>query len=978
MTAIDKIGQMLPNVILDHVILRKPHPTATDSITVSLHFHIDEYIYSDGTGTWRTDADYIDKLAIECILDRGGFKQPVKVFAAAQHEPILLVRNEMNKVTYKKEIDILPSDISENMTISLRTSIKGTKTGIDWGEITPINLYGKPSSVEIVRGGTVQTRVLGYFLGAKFYNGPRFQLANGRWVTGNVQSPSSQPLIERNVPNIKLFDDRDLIKIGDLYDYITAGGTGPDITPNLPNFSHISATRDDKNTLKYLFTLDYSQAYEYNTLYRSVYSGLSPRLKDRLLRMSKLRNLTLFRKRHGYPNEVDEIIVSSGEVSGDNFIDTETEDGSIREEDFSFNEDLTYRTFSGVDKNFEDITAGKYQFRVSADIQDGIYTFLSFQIADLAVSKQLLDEYVAKYPTTSEELFAGHILEHGPTDKEIADYVNSVNAKTDFLNRPYIRALVSLSEAVYFLPGITGDKATRLINSFRSYLSPVTGDLSTLSAMPRIYNTISGQVHDKMDLVLEGNGTSLANPDASRGNLLYNIKETFPQVFDATESYKNGLNFLSSKSPSTTATNKVPGLYSATNPDFEARMARENKNFFKSANVTFSLGTGDTSLSSPSDDTSYSFLTPVSFRVGDTLYAVGSTTNITSETGTTAQPLLGGASENKYRMVLSSLRNARVADSGLGVENLDVSPVADASYESTAPIGEQTPENQTSLSINNLDNILSDAGFDNPLAALQLDETSTDEEGNITLLITGTDGTQRSVPFSTFNTRFPNYFKALLASEIPMGDTFSEIYSAAQSGNIAPYGLILGSMCALDVLTGYNSAGGGVRQPIYSPLTAKLYSQNAGKNILCRLSKFESSELGFRRSNNAPIYNHYFALECPPASAATANGLQIGLNAASTLGDINGILESYGISPSGGDSTDIGIDACGAIMDAQVLEEMADFIESTPEPLNLMPLVTGEKAPFDGILMDEADANAIISERDSLAKELEDLQGENN
>lgn len=978
MTVINKIGQMIPNVILDHVILRKLHPTDTDSITVSLHFHIDEYIYSDNTGTWVTDADYVDKLAIECVLDRGGFGN-VEVFDASTHEIISLTRNTMHKITYKKDINIPASDLSENMTLSLRTSIRGTDAGIDWGEVTPINLYGKTSSVEVVRNGKVQTRVLGYFLGDKFYNGPKFQLANGRWVTGNVQSPSSQPLIERNVPNIKLYDDRDLIAVEDLSDYIEEASADSCLpAPILPNFSNISATRDDKNTLKYLFTLDYSQAYDSNTLYKSVYRGLSPRLKDRLLRMSKLRNLTLFRKRQGYADEAGEIIISSGEVSGDNFIDTETEDGSIREEDFSFNKDLTYRTFSGVDKNFENVTAGKYQFRVSADIQDGIYTFLSFQIADLAVSKQLLDEYVAKYPTTSEELFAGLILEHGPTDKEIADYVNSVNAKTDFLNRPYIRALVSLSEAVYFLPGITGDKATRLINSFRSYLSPVTGDIDTLNAVRGTYNTISNQVEAKMDLVRQNAANSLESPNASRGNLLYNIAETFSQVFDATESYKNGLNFLSSKS-STTATSKVPGLYSVTNPDFEARITRENKNFFKSANVVFSLGTGDTALTSPSDDTSYSFLTPVSCRVGDTLYTVASAANVTSDTGTTAETLLGGATENKYRMVLSSLRNSRTADSGLGVENLDVAPVADEEYESTPTLGEQTPENQTSLSIENLNNVLSDAGFDNPFAALSLNETSTDEEGNVTLLITGIDGEQHTVKFSDFNTGFPNYFKALLASEIPMGDTFSEIYSEAQSGNVAPYGLVLGSMSALDVLVGFDTAAGGVRNPIYKPLTSKLYSQNAGKNILCRLSKFENNQLGFKRSNSAPIYNHFFVLECPPASAASASGMQLELNAASTLSDINDILESYGIANDGaggaGTGTDIGKDACGAITDEKLLEEMAEFIESTPEPLNLMPLVRGEIAPFDGILMDSADADAIISERDELAQELKDLQG---
>ena len=327
---------------------------------------------------------------------------------------------------------------------------------------------------------------------------------------------------------------------------------------------------------------------------------------------------------------------------------------------YSFNEGLQYRSFSGVDKTFETITAGKYQYRVSADIQDGIYTFLSFQIADLAASKQLLDEYVAFYPS------------HNPTTKQISDYVTSVNERTDFLNRPYIRALISLSESVYFLSGINGDLATRLINSFRSYLSPVTGTLETLQAVQGIYNLIAAELEEKMELVRNGAANALENPNASRGNTLYNIEEVFSSVFDATESFKNGISFISPKA--STTNNGIPGLFSITSTDFESRMSRENKNFFKSNNVTFSLGTGDSALYAQSEDTSYSFLTPVSFRVGDIVYTAGSSATQVSPDGGTAESLFGSASENKYRRVLSSLRNSRVAASGDGSGRLRPCP----------------------------------------------------------------------------------------------------------------------------------------------------------------------------------------------------------------------------------------------------------------------------------------------------------------
>ena len=103
----------------------------------------------------------------------------------------------------------------ESMTPSLRrddgfaeTFISRDKLSppINFGPIPFVELAGETSSIEVVKDSEAQTRTVGYFLGNTFYTGPKTQLTNGRWVTGNARDESSEFLIERNVPNVKVMD----------------------------------------------------------------------------------------------------------------------------------------------------------------------------------------------------------------------------------------------------------------------------------------------------------------------------------------------------------------------------------------------------------------------------------------------------------------------------------------------------------------------------------------------------------------------------------------------------------------------------------------------------------------------------------------------------------------------------------------------------------------------------------------------------
>ena len=136
-----------------------------------------------------------------------------------------------------------------------------------------------------------------------------------------------------------------------------------------------------------------------------------------------------------------ETVVTSGEPSGDRFVDINTDYAAIKEEEFNFQKGTLYlRTFSGTDKLFRDVSTGDYRYSVDAKVKDGIYQFLAFQLNDLNRTTTELGKYIDRL--NGQTTYPNGMLQ---------EYFNEqIRKENDFLIRPYIRALISLSENIYF------------------------------------------------------------------------------------------------------------------------------------------------------------------------------------------------------------------------------------------------------------------------------------------------------------------------------------------------------------------------------------------------------------------------------------------------------------------------------------------------------------------------------------------------
>jgi len=183
-------------------------------------------------------------------------------------------------------------------------------------------------------------------------------------------------------------------------------------------------------------------------------------------------------------------------------------------------------------------------------------------------------------------------------------------------------------------------------------------------------------------------------------------------------------------------------------------------------------------------------------------------------------------------------------------------------------------------------------------------------------------------------------------------------------------------MAKIEALTGYAQSAGPrpltqIGNPDWVPLTPEVYRAHPNSSLFCRLTKYSDNTVGFSRSNDAAIYNHYFVIKTP----ASSNTLQGDIDGALTLDDLVDTFASYGIDFPSDTDTSIGSDACAALADELAMEQMAasQTTSATPttqeEDVIMEPLAEGQIAPFDGILMDIGSADQVISERDNILKQ---------
>ncbi len=987
MSVIDEIGDLIPNVEIDTIVLE---PTR-----VVLYLHIDEYIYQNGIGTWITREDYTSLLKIRIEQNMTGpsgvsttSTGVAEQLPASQYRLSLDYitdpsrRGRIQEIPYRMVIDNFNYENIEDLTFSAYTEIskQDLSDRINFSAVGFNGILGDKSPVEIMKNGQVISRDIGYYLGEAFYTGPKTQLENGRWVTGVEQNEESEFLTVRNIPNIKVLDFRDIQDLGQQINLSQSPSfEEPGLAESSSYFSSLFSTRDKEDNLRFVFAFDYKDYYSDASLYGKLFDEMSNRLQDRVLVNSSVSSLVLSRKRVdvGFSNQNEEEIVMSGEPSGDRFRDVSAPYGALKEEELSFQKGVLFtRSFSGTDRDFKNINTGIYKYSAEMTIDDGMYGFLTFQEEDLKASKKLLEEYITQISDTKNYNLA--------TDVYNEEFIVKLNETYEFQNLPYIRALISLTENISFLtPGLTREEVKRIINTIRFMLSPRTGTKAGVERVNSYLKQVLAKIRKIKELV-DDNSPNFSAP-VPRGRTVYNLKRTFTETFSAANSFHHGVAFLSPTE--IVELDAATGLKTIEGLDFEARIEDESVKFFGSKDATFQLNVGRRGVTTSAKESSFGFLTPTTVRLGEKSYVLHGSKK-TSATGDSTVISLSTEGDDVLREVMAGLTRPLI--SGLSMDTLDITPDSDPDFSPIANIDEIQVDDQAKDAINNFNNSLNahSVDYQNPITTANvqgidsaspvqkssrasdtekakinnlsamarytdvntpdLDNTKiTPEELNRnnsglttttlstgdTLLITALNGTTQNLTVNDF-AEIPNHFKALFTNSTSLGDAFSKIVADIENGFNERYNLLLGSMARIKVLTGFpKSPFSGktlIKAPIFAPLTYELYRQNAGKNLLCKLEPYENAKIGFTRSNNASIYNEYFILRSPILSTIygddTRNSLQADLALANSLQDLLRIYEVYGIDPG-----DVGADDDAGTTDEDTCAAISDekVVQST-------------------------------------------------
>jgi hypothetical protein len=980
MAAIDTIGDIIPNVKIETVILEKSK--------ITLYLYIDEYIYTSGRGTWITDTAYTNMLDIKVRQAcRKGGRKIVKNHTISSSDylernikNITSRRETMQKIVYKMVLDNFDYSNITDLSFTAHTAITKEKFMASDGRDANFNvadlksLKGKRNKVLVMKAGNVMTETLGFFLEESFYTGPRTQLANGRWVTGRTRTEESEFLITRSIPNIRVADYRDIYDDG----FLRGISLSPpqSVKNNLPygttltSLSKLNTTRDKSGNLKFFFTLDYASAYGRESLFGGLFRKMTDSIKDRVLLNSAIKSLVISRTRvdaeGSSSDEAEEILVISGEKEGDRgFTQYDARAGAIREEELQFQYgSLLLRSFSGVDRGFQGIKNGEYQYKMRADVVDGAYKFMDFQLKDINDATKSMQEYFIELEKENPQ------TGFGPNYNEQLDvysenFISNQNLRYSFENLPYIRTLVSISENISFLADdLPSYEEKKILNTLRAMLSPRTGTRSqaqdAFSFLMRIRDNLL-YVMALLDSEAPFVNTS-PNGQLSRGvprGGVFTIEREFPELVDASSPFNRGLAYLSYTE---ILDAEMPdGLKKVGGPDLMRRFENESQKFFNSINADFSIqSTSGGSVNSEAQSTAYSFMTPTSLRLGDTAYMINSNKSSPISGELTVENLSSGDEKLNYKKAFAKLTSGQLQ--GEFTSFLDVKPLSDLEFEITADQGKINYDNDTKTAIENfslsieanadelynpfessvvkvvapeslskgeadvelkkakLDNLPDKARFtninDKNVEGISVQQSSLDKEysspsanklkSETMLDIIDLQGNASSLSKRSFDS-LPNHIKAMFSSGADLGPELKEILDDINGGYMDKYNLIIGSIVEVEVLTGYNRDSENevlVGSPNFVPLTAAEYSRNAGRTILCRLKFYDEPSVGFERSNMAQIYNSLFTVSVP-VSAATDNILQDQLNNAATADEIGTILQTSPVQTSPNSCTEV-------------------------------------------------------------------------
>ena len=421
------------------------------------------------------------------------------------------------------------------------------------------HLMGNVVSDIVILDGNIQKESFVFVDGdKKYYSGAKHLMPDGQYMKGkthlaNLSYKKSDYLTKKTVPNAKVVDNRESIKIGKAnfnYARISEFITNDDVTNSMaqnfgteglikkkyPIVSHFWCASDIGGKNRFTFSLDISNLLRKNTIFpglletikktdQSAYIGILSKVKILDFKISRIRikkeqvvssylTKTSFSK-----NEVPLLIAHSKDTGSGRLIekisfsdqvgpirtDAITKLGTINEV-FLKNQQKGVRTFSGTDIAISSENQGEYQYTLTLKVKDPMAEYLKIKINSL---EQLLNgsggskgwnDYanLSNYPQYSDDILNRFNINFLSAYNKSIALANGSTFVFDVVTK-YVSTLMLLNADEDATSEAT--KALKMIQYLSNISSPNTGNPAGVQLVAKMINDLI----EKLNNVLKQN-----------------------------------------------------------------------------------------------------------------------------------------------------------------------------------------------------------------------------------------------------------------------------------------------------------------------------------------------------------------------------------------------------------------------------------------------------------------------------------------
>ena len=494
------------------------------------------------------------------------------------------------------------------------------------------------------------------------WSGPVHQNGEGIWRSGDDETPDSINLDRIVVTNTKVQDfrrfnriERLMVDFNDNEKYsllsqkeienitkIQSSEYKPD--KYSAEFTELFSSIDANGNTKFLFGVNFINVLKNYSKFSKLLDTINDTYKQESVKEARILDLKLFRRRiknaseKPYeklnPEEPDELILQTKDVSWRNLLDINNQNASMREINiFTQNQNNFIRFFTGTDKSFKQLTDGVYQYYIEFEIEDSIDDFVRTKLQELETAKQLLIEYYNEISKpTMKKFIAENINPHIDSPSEysqnslVMDYgydivsnklspqlvarLTTKYGAVDEATAPWNACNVIFSYIldIFSAEISTDDDRQEISNSLFEMLSPNATNPQIVQRTIQMFEYFIANISKTFDISIDRNNLSgPVSTASSKTNKSFKVTKIFDTFSDTSIMKSFGIDYLSN---TTSQPEETDGLLTITSLAMTTRIQNEMSKYFTTQTPNISFANAFTNAPDSTDSIKYSYLSP--------------------------------------------------------------------------------------------------------------------------------------------------------------------------------------------------------------------------------------------------------------------------------------------------------------------------------------------------------------------------------